>query len=308
MSHAHLVFLRANQGHCLAMKKLAAVAPQAMESMQKLSSGDQKFNPDSELVLHEFVAAVVRLADARLKDRGPGDLPNRIERIMHNFIIPNCGRAIDTTNTWYRTQMAKEPLNSLYVRNEKALRFVFEGYASLDERDTRKADFNVTEFLRLIHDAKLLDSKAKPTGMAVGGIRRESSVRKFSVEPDVGAALSAAKLRQRSEKEGVSAGKVGLKTTAKVVVALIKSDAPGGSPSAGLDLEVKDGLTLHEVIEIFVRSQIEATGEGMVQMDYEVRRVARWTKTIPQLGGGGLTTALSDCTSHCTCRLTKFRV
>jgi|AntAceMinimDraft_11_1070367.scaffolds.fasta_scaffold369138_1 hypothetical protein len=29
-----------------------------MESMQKLSSGDQKFNPDSELVLHEFVAAV----------------------------------------------------------------------------------------------------------------------------------------------------------------------------------------------------------------------------------------------------------
>jgi len=41
---------------------------------------------------------------------------------------PSHGRAIDTTNTWYRTQMAKEPLNSLYVRNEKALRFVFEGY------------------------------------------------------------------------------------------------------------------------------------------------------------------------------------
>ena len=30
-----------------------------------------------------------------------------------------------------------------------------------------------------------------------------------------------------------------------------------------------DGLTVHEAIEVFVQSQIEGTGEGMVQMDYE---------------------------------------
>jgi hypothetical protein len=30
-----------------------------------------------------------------------------------------------------------------------------------------------------------------------------------------------------------------------------------------------DGFRVHEVVELFVMSQMEGTGEGMVQMDYE---------------------------------------
>jgi hypothetical protein len=66
MSHAHLIFLRANLGHQRAMKKLAAKAPAALGARLKPAGGENP-DADSELTLHEYVAAIVRVAHARLK-------------------------------------------------------------------------------------------------------------------------------------------------------------------------------------------------------------------------------------------------
>ena len=203
MSHAHLVFLRANQGHRFVMKKLAAKAPLAMMAMQKQAEKEEKFNPGSELVLHEFVAAVVRLAHTRLEDPSTDPLNVRIERLMENFIMPNCGQSEESGNAWFRSRMAEEPLNGVYLHKEKALRYVFEGYASLDKRDRRHCkDLNVTEFLRMIHDAKLLDSKAKPGGMAGGAVKSSGGA---SLQSDAMAALGMAKMKLRKDKEAASA-------------------------------------------------------------------------------------------------------
>ena len=65
MSHAHLIFLRANLGHHRAMKKLAAKAPAAFGA--KSTPAGANPDADSELTLHEYVAAMVRVAHARLQ-------------------------------------------------------------------------------------------------------------------------------------------------------------------------------------------------------------------------------------------------
>lgn len=292
MSHCHLIFLRANQGHRLAMKKLNARAPLAAAAMQAQSKKDEKWNPDDELVLHEFIGVVVRLAHARLTEPADDPLPRRIERIMENYIMPNCGQGEETGNAWHRARMAEEPLNDIYLRKEKALRFVFEGYASLDGSDRGHAkDLNITEFLRLIYDAKLLDSEVTPGGMAGDAVKKKQSG--GSLGSDAMVALSAAKLKLRQDREGAAAAGAAIRTDIAKMLSPMKQRRKSqseGDGDTGFDIESKvyDGLTLHEIIEIFVRSQIEGAGEGMVQMDYDefeesLLRIARKMTIEPRV-------------------------
>lgn len=281
MSQAHLVFLRANQGHRFAMKKLAAKAPLAMQAMKHKADEEEQFNPDSELVLHEFVAAVVRLAHARLQEPADDPLNARVERLMRSFILPNCARAEESGNAWHRSKMAEEPLSGVYLSKEKALRYVFEGYASLDDRDRRHAkDLNVTEFLRMMYDAKLLDSKAKPGGMAGGAVKASDGA---TFQSDAMAALGVAKMKKKRRKERDAAATAGANVSvasaeggaAKFGCKFARDGAGAGDESGaeggGFDAAVRrDGLTVQEAIEVFVMSQIEGEGEGVVQMDYEV--------------------------------------
>ena len=148
---------------------------------------------------------MVRLAHSRLSEPAADPLNVRIERLMENYILPNCGQDEESGNAWFRKRMAEEPLNGVYLRKEKALRYIFEGYASLDGQDRGHAkDLNVTEFLRLMYDAKLMDSKAKPGGMAGGPVKTSSS-EGVPLQADAMVALGYAKLKLRVDREASKA-------------------------------------------------------------------------------------------------------